>query len=55
MSEYSFKENEYLVAGWAQGLMDTEEEDANGKKTNVQRPYFQLFVLSPVSSYKSDT
>ena len=55
MSEYSFKENEYLVVGWAQGLMDTEEEDANGKKVNVQRPYYQLFVLSPVSSYKSDT
>ena len=50
MSEYSFNENEYLVVGWAQGLMDTEEEDANGKKVNVQRPYYQLFVLSPVSS-----
>lgn len=51
MSEYSFKENEYLVVGWARDLMDIEEEDANGKKVNVQRPYYQLWPCgsSPLS------
>lgn len=53
MSEYNFKENEYLVVGWAHGTMETEERDADGAP--VKKPYAQLFVLSPVSSYKSDS
>lgn len=52
MSEYSFKENEYLVVGWAQGYLETDEKDERGAP--VKKPYAQLFVLSPVSSFKSE-
>ena len=37
----------YTYMGHAQGNMEDE-------KTHEKRPYFQMFVLSPVSSYKSE-
>lgn len=49
---YTFKENEWVVTGWAQGQMETDRTDDKGNP--VMQPYYQLFVLSPVSSYKSD-
>lgn len=51
---YTFKEREWVVTGWAEGQMETEREDDKGNKIIVMQPYYQLFVLSPVSSYKSD-
>ena len=49
---YTFKEREWVVTGWAEGQMETDRTDDNGNP--VMQPYYQLFVLSPVSSYKSD-
>ena len=56
MSEklYTFKDREWVVTGWAEGQMETERTDEKGNKAIVMQPYYQLFVLSPVSSYKSD-
>lgn len=51
---YTFKENEWVVTGWAEGLMEAERKDEKGNKTIQMVPYYQLFVLVPVSSYKSD-
>ena len=51
---YTFKEREWVVTGWAEGRMEVEREDENGKKYTEMQPYYQLFVLSPVSSFKSD-
>jgi hypothetical protein len=51
---YTFKENEWVVTGWAEGLMEVEREDDKGNKTVGMQPYYQLFVLVPVSTYKSD-
>ena len=51
---YTFKENEWVVTGWAEGLMEAERKDEKGNKTIEMVPYYQLFVLVPVSSYKSD-
>ena len=51
---YTFKEREWVVTGWAEGQMETEREDDKGQKVIVMQPYYQLFVISPVSSYKSD-
>lgn len=50
---YTFKEREWVVTGWAEGQMETEREDDKGQKVIVMQPYYQLFVISPVSSYKS--
>ena len=54
MSEklYTFKDREWVVTGWAEGQMETDRKDDRGNP--VMQPYYQLFVLSPVSSYKSD-
>lgn len=52
--QYTFKECEWVVTGWAEGQMETEREDDKGHKVTVMQPYYQLFVISPVSSYKSD-
>lgn len=52
--QYTFKEREWVVTGWAEGQMETEREDDKGHKVTVMQPYYQLFVISPVSSYKSD-
>ena len=49
---YTFKEREWVVTGWAEGQMETDRTDDKGNP--VMQPYYQLFVLSPVSSYKSD-
>lgn len=51
---YTFKDNEWVVTGWAEGQMEVEREDSTGKKYTEMQPYYQLFVLSPVSSFKSD-
>lgn len=51
---YTFKENEWVVTGWAEGLMEVEREDDKGNKIIAMQPYYQLFVLIPVSTYKSD-
>lgn len=51
---YTFKEREWVVTGWAEGQMETEREDDKGQKVIVMQPYYQLFVISSVSSYKSD-
>lgn len=51
---YTFKEREWVVTGWAEGQMEIEREDDKGQKVIVMQPYYQLFVISPVSSYKSD-
>lgn len=53
MSEYVFKDQERIVVGWAEGLMETEQVDESGRP--VQRPYFHLFTLIPVSSFKSNS
>lgn len=37
----------YTVTGWAQGLM--EDDDGN------QKPYYQLFTVTPCSTWKSET
>lgn len=52
--QYTFKDGEWIVVGWAEGKMETDREDDKGQKVVVMQPYYQLFVLSPVSSYKSD-
>lgn len=54
MSEklYTFKDREWVVTGWAEGQMETDRKD--DRDNPVMQPYYQLFVLSPVSSYKSD-
>ena len=54
MSEklYTFKDREWVVTGWAEGQMETDRKYDRGNP--VMQPYYQLFVLSPVSSYKSD-
>lgn len=52
--QYTFKDGEWNVVGWAEGKMETDREDDKGQKVVVMQPYYQLFVLSPVSSYKSD-
>lgn len=49
---YTFKEREWVVTGWAEGQMEIDRTDDKGNP--VMQPYYQLFVLSPVSSYKSD-
>lgn len=51
---YTFKEREWVVTGWAEGKMEVEREDENKRKYTEMQPYFQLFVLSPVSSFKSE-
>ena len=51
---YTFKDNKWVVTGWAEGQMEVEREDSIGKKYTEMQPYYQLFVLSPVSSFKSD-
>lgn len=53
-SKYTFKEREWVVTGWAEGQMETERVDDRGQKVTVMQPYYQLFVLSPCSSFKSD-
>ena len=50
--QYTFKDREWVVTGWAEGQMETDRTDDRGNP--VMQPYYQLFVLSPVSSYKSD-
>ena len=50
--QYTFKDGEWIVVGWAEGKMETDREDDKGQKVVVMQPYYQLFVLSPVSSYK---
>ena len=50
--QYTFKDREWVVTGWAEGQMETDRMDDRGNP--VMQPYYQLFVLSPVSSYKSD-
>lgn len=54
MSNYVLKDREWIVTGWAAGQMETEREDDCSNKQIVMQPYYHLFVLSPVSSYKSD-
>lgn len=39
----------YVFVGWAEGKFDAETETGMEKK-----PYFNLYVLSPVSGYVSD-
>lgn len=55
MDAYKFKNGEWVVTGWAEGLMETQRKDDNGNTVTVMEPYYQLFVLSPVSSFKSDS
>ena len=52
--QYTFKDGEWIVVGWAEGKMETDREDDKGQKVVVMRPYYHLFVFFPVSSYKSD-
>ena len=52
--QFEFKEGEFVVTGWAEGQMEVEREDDRGNKVTVMQPYFQLFVLSPCSSFKSE-
>ena len=54
MKQFEFKEGEWVVTGWAEGQMETEREDDRGNKVTVMQPYYQLFVLSPCSSFKSE-
>lgn len=46
MSEYSFKENEYLVVGWAQGLMDKYGYDYGGKEVALDLAWYQKYKPS---------
>lgn len=41
----------YTYMGHAQGKMEVDQEQPDG---TFKRPYFQLFVVSPVSDFKSD-
>ena len=50
---YTFKEREWVVTGWAEGRMEVERDEGGRRYTEMQ-PYYHLFVLSPVSSFKSD-
>ena len=50
---YAFKDREWVVTGWAEGRMEVEREEEGRRYTEMQ-PYYHLFVLSPVSSFKSD-
>ena len=52
--EYTFKDREWVVTGWAEGKMEVERSDKSGKKYTEMQPYYQLFVLSPVSSFTSE-
>ncbi len=54
VQQFEFKEGEFVVTGWAEGQMEVEREDDRGNKVTVMQPYFQLFVLSPCSSFKSE-
>lgn len=54
MKQFEFKKGEWVVTGWAEGQMETEREDDRGNKVTVMQPYYQLFVLSPCSSFKSE-
>ena len=53
--QYTFKDGEWIVVGWAEGTMAVEREDENKRKYTEMQSYYHLFVLSPVSSYKSDS
>ena len=53
--QYTFKDGEWIVVGWAEGTMEVEREDENKRKYTEMQSYYHLFVLSPVSSYKSDS
>lgn len=55
MDAYRFKDGEWVVTGWAEGLMESQRKDGNGNMVTVVEPYYQLFVLHPVSSFKSES
>lgn len=42
----------YVFMGWAQGLRDAMEHEKERGLDHV--PYFNIYVLSPVSSFRSD-
>lgn len=45
----------YVYVGHAQGRMDQERKDpTTGETVTVKTPYFQMFILQPVSDYTSE-
>ena len=52
--QYTFKEREVGRNRLGRGSDGDRARDDKGHKVTVMQPYYQLFVLSPVSSYKSD-
>lgn len=44
----------YVFLGAAQGRFEAEQKNAAGQTERVMKDYFQMFVVSPVSSFSSD-
>ena len=44
----------YVFLGAAHGRFEADQKDAAGQTVKVMRDYFQMFVVSPVSSFTSD-
>lgn len=44
----------YVFLGAAQGRFEAEQKNAAGQTERVMKDYFQMFVISPVSSFTSD-
>lgn len=45
----------YVYVGHAQGRMDQERKDPKtGEVVTVKAPYYQMFILQPVSDYTSE-
>ena len=44
----------YVFLGAAQGRFEAEQKNATGQTEKVMKDYFQMFVISLVSSFASD-
>ena len=44
----------YVFLGAAQGRFEADQRGASGQREKVMKDYFQMFVISPVSSYTSE-
>ncbi len=56
MSKISFDSeyDGYVFLGAAQGRFEAEEKDPSGQTVKVMKDYYQMFVVSPVSSFSSE-
>ena len=55
MSKISFDSeyDGYVFLGAAQGRFEAEDKGPSGTTSTVMKDYYQMFVVSPVSSFKS--